>query len=237
MAAYPVADSTAADPTLCAAQIPDADDSICRSGWVPAPSAFSPEEREFSMSHVNLNRAALVVAAVLITVPHLAAAQPVSSPPTAGNPPASAALSSPKPSPQPPLTQPSVAEPSSAQPSVPLSPAVQAAADQRIAALRSQLQITETQAQAWNAFAQAMRDNAASTDALFRQRASIAARLSALDNMKSYAQVARAYADNTEALATAFEGLYGVLNDQQKLTIDTLFREEAIRTAAQQSKR
>ena len=112
-----------------------------------------------------------------------------------------------------------------------------AAADQRIAALRSQLQITDTQAPAWNAFAQAMRDNAASTDALFRQRASIAARLSALDNMKSYAQVARAYADNTEALATAFEGLYGVLNDQQKLTIDTLFREEAMRTAAQQSKR
>jgi hypothetical protein len=120
---------------------------------------------------------------------------------------------------------------------VPLSPAVQAAADQRIAALRSQLQITDTQAPAWNAFAQAMRDNAASTDALFRQRASTAARLSALDNMKSYAQVARAYADNIEALATAFEGLYGVLSDQQKLTIDTLFREEAIRTAAQQTRR
>ena len=179
------------------------------------------------MSHVNLHRAALTVMAVLIAVPRLAVAQPVSSPPTATNPPTSAALSSPAPPAQPPA----------AQPSVPLSPAVQAAADQRIAALRSQLQITDTQAPAWNAFAQAMRDNAASTDALFRQRASIAARLSALDNMKSYAQVARAYADNTEALATAFEGLYGVLNDQQKLTIDTLFREEAMRTAAQQSKR
>ena len=102
---------------------------------------------------------------------------------------------------------------------------LQAAADQRIAALRAQLRITDAQAQAWNGFAQAMRNNAASTDALFRQRASTAARLSALDNMKSYAQVARAYADNTEALATAFEGLCGVLSDQQKLTVDTLFRE------------
>ena len=86
----------------------------------------------------------------------------------------------------------------------------------------------------WNAFAQAMRDNATSTDALFRQRATSAATMSALDNMKSYAQVARAYADNTEALATAFEALYGVLTDQQKQTIDTLFRQEASRTAAQQ---
>jgi hypothetical protein len=89
----------------------------------------------------------------------------------------------------------------------------------------------------WNNFAQAMRDNATSTDALFRQRASAAATMSALDNMKSYARVARAYADNTEALATAFEALYGVLTDQQKQTIDTLFRQEAARTAAQQQTR
>jgi hypothetical protein len=178
------------------------------------------------MTHVNLRRAALTVAAVLITVPRLAAAQPVSPPPTALNPPSSPALASPAPSPQPPLAQPS-----------PLAPAAQAAVDQRIVALRGQLQITDTQAQPWSAFAQAMRDNAASIDALFRQRASTAARLNALDNMKSYAQVARAYADNTEALATAFEALYGVLSDQQKLTIDTLFREEAIRTTAQQIKR
>jgi periplasmic protein CpxP/Spy len=113
-------------------------------------------------------------------------------------------------------------------------PSPQSAADQRIQALRTQLHITDAQMPQWNAFAQAMRDNATSTDALFRQRATSAATMSALDNMKSYAQVARAYADNTEALATAFEALYGVLTDQQKQTIDTLFRQEASRTAAQQ---
>jgi protein CpxP len=113
-------------------------------------------------------------------------------------------------------------------------PSPQSAADQRIQALRTQLHITDAQVPQWNAFAQAMRDNATSTDALFRQRATSAATMSALDNMKSYAQVARAYADNTEALATAFEALYGVLTDQQKQTIDTLFRQEASRTAAQQ---
>jgi hypothetical protein len=76
-----------------------------------------------------------------------------------------------------------------------------------------------------------MRDNAASTDALFRQRASSAQSMNALDNMKSYALVARAYADNTEKLSAAFEALYGVMSDQQKQTIDTLFRQQATQSA------
>jgi protein CpxP len=224
---------------LCVARAAGVDDPVRRSGfaWVPTSSEFSPVEREIPMNHVNLRRAALAVAAVLIAVPRLAAAQPVSPAQTAPNPASPPAVSSTTPSPQPPMAQPSAAQPAVAQPAVALSPAAQAAVDQRIAALRSQLHITDTQAQPWNAFAQAMRDNAASTDVLFRQRASTAAKLSALDNMKSYAEVAHAYADNTEALATAFEGLYGVLSDQQKLTVDTLFREEATRTAAQQIRR
>ncbi len=129
-----------------------------------------------------------------------------------------------QPAPPPPSTTPS-----------PPSPAV--AADQRIHTLLTQLHITEAQMPQWNAFAQAMRDNATSTDALFRQRASAAATMNALDNMKSYAQIARAYADNTEALAKAFEALYGVLTDQQKQTIDTLFRRDAAQIAAQQQTR
>jgi protein CpxP len=153
------------------------------------------------MNQACLCRAALAVAALLITVPPMAAAQSVPPPPpqTAANP-----------------------------------PSPQTAADQRIQALRTQLHITDAQLPQWTAFAQTMRDNATSTDALFRRRAGAAATMSALDNMKSYAEVARAYADNTEALAKAFEALYGVLTDQQKQTIDTLFRQEAARTAAQQ---
>jgi cytochrome c551/c552 len=126
------------------------------------------------------------------------------------------------------------APPPPPQTTAPNPPSPQSAADQRIQALRTQLHITDAQVPQWDAFAQAMRNNATSTDALFRQRASAAAKMNALDNMKSYAQVARAYADNTEALATAFEALYGVLSDQQKQAIDTLFRQEAARTAAQQ---
>jgi hypothetical protein len=109
------------------------------------------------------------------------------------------------------------------------------AAEQRIRSLQAELRITDAQMPQWNAFSQAMRESAVSTDRLFRQRASTAPSMNALDNMKSYAQVARAYADNTEKLSASFEALYGVLSDQQKQTIDGLFRQRATQSAGPQS--
>jgi prophage DNA circulation protein len=107
------------------------------------------------------------------------------------------------------------------------SAATQAAVDQRIKMLQSQLGITEAQMPLWSAFTQAMRDNAAATDALFTQRAGAVATMNAPDNMHSYAQIARAYADNTEHLATAFDSLYASLSDTQKQAADTMFRQQA----------
>jgi protein CpxP len=120
------------------------------------------------------------------------------------------------------LAQTAPAPPATATPASP-----QEAAEQRLSSLQAILHITDAQTPQWTAFAQATRDNATSTDALFRQRASSAQSMNALDNMKSYAQVARAYADNTEKLSAAFEALYGVLSDQQRQTIDMLFRQQA----------
>ena len=135
--------------------------------------------------------------------------------------------------PAPATVAPPAASPATAQPASPVaSPATQAAVDQRIRALQSQLGITEAQMPLWTAFAQAMRDNAASTDALFAQRANGVASMSAVDNMHSYAQIARTYADNTERLSTAFDSLYASLTDVQKQAADTLFRQQA--TAASQ---
>jgi hypothetical protein len=128
--------------------------------------------------------------------------------------------------------------PAAAQPATPaLSGATQVAVDQRIRTLQSQLGITETQLPLWNAFAQAMRNNAASTDALFTQRANAVASMSAVDNMHSYAQIARTYADNTERLATAFDSLYASLTDTQKQAADTLFREQASAAAHPRTRR
>ena len=117
------------------------------------------------------------------------------------------------------------------------SAATQAAVDQRIRALQSQLGISEAQMPLWSAFTQAMRDNAAATDALFTQRAGAVATMSAPDNMHSYAQIARAYADNTERLATAFDSLYASLSDTQKQAADTLFRQQPTAAAQPRARR
>lgn len=130
------------------------------------------------------------------------------------------------------------AAPAAAAPSSAAMPSTtQAAVDQRIRMLQSQLGITEAQMPLWSAFAQAMRDNAASTDALFSQRAASVSAMSATDNMHSYAQIARAYADNTERLATAFDSLYASLSDTQKQAADTLFRQQATAAAQPRTRR
>src|SRR5271170_8485803 len=103
------------------------------------------------------------------------------------------------------------------------TPSQEESADQRIRALQQQLGITEAQMPQWNAFAQAMRDNATGTDELFRQRANSVPSMNALDNMKSYARVVRAYADNTDRLEAAFETLYNTLSDQQRQALDGMF--------------
>jgi hypothetical protein len=117
------------------------------------------------------------------------------------------------------------------------SAATQAAVDQRIKMLQSQLGITEAQMPLWSAFTQAMHDNAAATDALFTQRAGAVATMNAPDNMHSYAQIARAYADNTERLATSFDSLYASLSDAQKQAADTLFRQQATAAAQPRARR
>ena len=105
------------------------------------------------------------------------------------------------------------------------SSATQKAVEQRIAALAAKLAITPAQQSDWTAFAQVMRDNAANTDKLFAQRAQNAATMNAVDNMKSYADIARGYADNTQRLSDAFVVLYGKLSSEQKQTADVLFRQ------------
>jgi periplasmic protein CpxP/Spy len=142
--------------------------------------------------------------------------------------------------PLPPTAAPTTpAAPAAAPPSSSPAPsaATQGAVDQRIRTLQSQLGVTEAQMPLWDAFAQAMRDNAVATDALFTQRAGAVATMNATDNMHSYAQIARAYADNTERLATAFDSLYASLSDTQKQAADTLFRQQATAAAQPRSRR
>src|SRR5580704_1511164 len=141
--------------------------------------------------------------------------------------------------PLPPTEAPTSPAPAATPPTGSAAPsdATQAAVDQRIRALQSQLGITEAQMPLWSAFTQAMRDNAAATDAIFTQRAGAVATMSAPDNMHSYAQIERSYADNTERLATAFDSLYASLSDTQKQAADTLFRQQATAAAQPRARR
>ena len=102
---------------------------------------------------------------------------------------------------------------------------MQQAVQQRIGALQLKLAITPAQTADWNSFTDAMRANAISTNQLFQQRAQNTATMSAVDNMNSYAAIARAYADNTDHLATSFATLYGKLSPDQQKTADALFRQ------------
>jgi hypothetical protein len=73
--------------------------------------------------------------------------------------------------------------------------------------------------------------------ALFAQRANAVATMSAADNMHSYAQIARTYADNIERLATAFDSLYASPTETQKRAADTLFRQQAAAASQPRTRR
>jgi catalase (peroxidase I) len=109
---------------------------------------------------------------------------------------------------------------------------MQQAVEQRIQALQAKLAITPGEMHDWNDFAQVMRDNASSTDQLFQQRAHSAATMTAVENMRSYAGIARSYADNTQKLADAFATFYGKLTPEQQKSADALFRAPSPATAA-----
>jgi hypothetical protein len=171
----------------------------------------------------SLIRGAAVAAALALPATAFGQAAPI--PPAAPAAPPAGAATPPAPAP-------------SAAPQAPaLSASAEAEVDKRIRSLQSELGITQAQMPLWDAFAQAMRDNAARTEALFNRRAANVASMSATDNMHSYAQIARAYADATEHLATAFDSLYASLSDTQKRAADTLFRRQATAAAEPHTRR
>ncbi|WP_256345934.1 MULTISPECIES: Spy/CpxP family protein refolding chaperone [Burkholderia] len=94
----------------------------------------------------------------------------------------------------------------------------------RINNLHDRLQITAAQEGLWHKVAQVMRDNAASMDSLRQARTSHANSMSAVDDLKSYGQVADAHADGIRKLTPAFQTLYDSMSDAQKKNADLIFR-------------
>jgi hypothetical protein len=97
--------------------------------------------------------------------------------------------------------------------------------EQHIKQLHDQLGITAAQEPQWAQYAEVMRDNAARMDPLFAARRKDVATMTAVDNMRSYADLTQAHADSMAKLATAFQALYDSFPDQQKKLADSVFRQ------------
>ena len=104
--------------------------------------------------------------------------------------------------------------------------------EQRISELHSRLQITPEQSQQWDQFAQTMRDNAKDLDQRYRDRAQNLGSMSAVDAMKSFADIEQVRAQDMAKLVPTFQTLYASLSDQQKKSADQLFQNYAAKARA-----
>ena len=99
----------------------------------------------------------------------------------------------------------------------------EALVEQRIKYLHDQLKITSAQEPQWKTFADTMRDNGDTMGRLYRERMA-KHDVSALDDMKQYAELSQANADGAKKLADAFAPLYEGFPADQKALADTTFR-------------
>lgn len=94
----------------------------------------------------------------------------------------------------------------------------------RIKDMQAKLKITPTQEEQWAKVAQVMRDEAKTMDKLTQARVEHAKDITAIDDLKSYGEIAQAHADGIRKLTQAFSPLYDGMSDAQKKEADTLFR-------------
>jgi len=94
----------------------------------------------------------------------------------------------------------------------------------RIKELHSKLKITQAQEDLWHNVTQVMRDNAQTLDALARARSDHARTMSAVDDLKSYGDIAEAHAEGLKKFIPVFGTLYASMSDAQKQNADTIFR-------------
>ena len=111
--------------------------------------------------------------------------------------------------------------------------------ERRITELHAKLKITPAEQKPFDDFAQAMRDNAARMDQLVSDRHTMVQTATAVDQLKSYSDMAQAHAEEVSHLVAPFSTLYAALSPEQKKMADQSFREfsngPAMRHAAARS--
>jgi hypothetical protein len=102
----------------------------------------------------------------------------------------------------------------------------------RIAELHKELKITDAQGDLWNGFAQVMRDNSQSMQALADQRSLNQKTMSAVDDLASYETITEAHVEGLKKLVPAFQALYDAMSPEQKKTADAVFSRYSRRVAS-----
>jgi protein CpxP len=98
---------------------------------------------------------------------------------------------------------------------------------QQLHDLYTRLRITPAEEPQWDGFAHTLESNAQHMRELWASRP--AGTLSALDDMRNYAQMAQAHATDMQRLVAAFAPLYTSLSPEQKAAADQAFQQAATR--------
>ena len=94
----------------------------------------------------------------------------------------------------------------------------------RIKEMHAKLKITSAQEEQWAKVAQAMLDDAKTMDALTQIRVDHAKDMTAVDDLKSFGEIADAYANGIKKMIPVFADLYASMSDAQKKEADAFFR-------------
>lgn len=97
-------------------------------------------------------------------------------------------------------------------------------AEARVKDLHAKLNITTAEEDQWAKVAKVMRDNAKELDQLSNERAAKAKDMDAVDDLKSYGEIAEAHADGVKKLTPVFATLYDSMSKEQQSKADELFR-------------
>lgn len=103
-------------------------------------------------------------------------------------------------------------------------------AEARIKSLHTRLHITAAQEPQWDAVAQVMRENAQAMEAPIQKRKQNASSMTAVDDLRSYQEIADMHASGLKKLVPAFEALYATMSDEQKKNADAIFSRRAKRS-------
>lgn len=100
-----------------------------------------------------------------------------------------------------------------------------AGVDGLIAHLHEELKITPAQEASFQKLADVMRENAETMSTLAKRRMDAAKTVTAVDDLKSYAEISEAHAAGAKKMVSAFQPLYDSMSDDQKKAANEEFRE------------